>query len=157
MKFLLIKNIAEDKGFRPLIIGLLFFTLLFLVIDVFVQANSFGVFYQTLFNTLYGNEEEYMDPIEVSVFLEFWHINIFLMMMVLLTLSSIYIRLNTGSKFSTRVVSLTLVTALFSLISIALSFYISDIFLVPYIVAFWFWHAGALFMAIQGIKKVLFA
>jgi hypothetical protein len=78
--------------------GFLVFILLFLVSDIIVMNSSFGISPQSLSTTLFGNEEEFIDPINESSFLEFWHTQIFFIMMILLTLNAIFTRVAKRSR-----------------------------------------------------------
>ena len=40
MRFTLIKNLNKDKTMKPILVGLLSFTLLYLLIDIFVKKKS---------------------------------------------------------------------------------------------------------------------
>lgn len=157
MKFLVVKNLQQDKGFRPLIIGVSLFSLLYLVVDIYVKSKTFGLTLAPLLENLYGNEEEYIDAMEASVFLEYLHLDIFIMMMLLLTITAIYIRFTATQKRNLFIANTTLITALLSLILLTLSFYINEVFIIPYLICFWFWHVGAFWMSIHTLKRLFIA
>ena len=95
MKFTLIKDLKQDSLMKPILSGLLIFTLLYLIADIIVKNATVGIFITDITYSLFGNEEEFLDPMLQSTFLEFWHIEIFFIMMILLSLSAVFIRLST--------------------------------------------------------------
>lgn len=157
MRFTLIKDLKEDSSMGPILSGLLLFTLLYLVADVFVLKGSFGLFFAQIQNTLYGNMDEYIDPMSNSLFLEFIHSQIFFMMMILLTLSAVFIRLFSKTRFSLVLVNLLMFSALCSLVMLALSYYVSQEFIVAYIITFFIWHVLAFVMSALSLWSLNFA
>ena len=129
---------------KPILVGFLSFILIYLISDILVKYSSFGIFPQDIKVTLFGNEEEFIDPITKSSFLEFWHTEIFFMMMILLTLSAIFIRLSKKSKMT--MVNTLMISAIISLISLALSYFLSGSFINIYVVTFFIWHLSAIYM-----------
>ncbi|MDQ7046016.1 MAG: hypothetical protein Q9M32_08905 [Sulfurimonas sp.] len=151
MRFTLIKDLKQDALMKPILSGLLIFTLLYLLADVFVKQYTLGLFYDEIFLNLFGNEEEFLDPMLKSSFLEFWHIEIFFIMMLLLTLSAVFIRLYSNTSFNLLVLNTMLLSALLCIISIALSFFASEVFIHIYIISFFIWHILALYMSIYSL------
>ena len=152
MKFTLINNIKQDKAMRLILTGFLSFILLYLVSDIIVKYFSFGIFPDAIRVTLYGNEEEFIDPITQASFLEFWHVEIFFMMMILLTLSAIFIRLAKRSRVA--MTNTLMISAIISLITLALSYFISGIFIYIYVLTFFIWHLSAVYMIFYSFWKL---
>lgn len=142
---------------KPILSGLLFFTLLYLVSDVFVKYSSFGITPNAVFITLVGNEEEYLDPISKASFLEFWHVEIFFVMMILFTLSAVYIRLVQASKISIVVVNLMMISAIIALVSLPMAYFLSSSFIMVYVISFFIWHICALFSVLSSLKSFYYA
>lgn len=142
---------------RPILSGLLLFTLLYLVADVFVLKGSFGLFFAEIQNTLYGNMDEYIDPMSNSSFLEFIHTQIFFMMMILLTLSAVFIRLFSKALSSLIIVNILMISALSTLILLVLSYYVNQEFIVIYIITFFIWHVLAFVMSALSLWSLNFA
>lgn len=140
---------------KPIILFLLLFTLLYLVADFFVKESSFGLFPTQINATLFGDEESFMDPINVSIFLEFIHAEIFFIMMLLLTLSAIYGRVGAKNLQTLVIVNLTMIASLVSLISLFLSFYFSIYsFVYIYFTSFFIWHLLAMYMVLHSLWKL---
>lgn len=139
---------------RPILSGLLIFTSLYLMADIFVKHLSFGVSISSVESTLFGNEEEFLDPITQSSFLEFLHTEIFFIMMILLTLSTVFIRISKSTKLNFIIMNATMISAIISLIALALSYYLSSNFIVIYIATFFMWHILSLYMSIYSLWKL---
>ena len=154
MKFLVVKNLKKEKQFKPIIAGLLLFMLLYVISDFFVKSHSLGLDTSSLSNSLFGNEEEYLEPMPTSVFLEMWHIEIFLTMMLLLSLGAVFSRFSSDSIFNQRVLHSTMIAALFSLVFLAVAFFFEASFTLAYLITFYLSRMGILYMAIFSLKSL---
>ena len=152
MKFTLINNIQKDSAMSLILKGFLIFILLYLVSDILVMNSSFGISVETINTTLFGNEEEYIDPINEASFLEFWHTEIFFIMMILLTLNAIFIRV--ASRSRTILTNILMISAITSLISLPLAFYMSKFFVNIYILTYFIWHLMAIYMIFYSFWKL---
>ena len=151
MRFTLIKDLKQDSLMKPILSGLLIFTLLYLVSDIVVKYFSFGIFPDAINLTLFGDEEQFLDPLTKSSFLEFWHMEIFFIMMILLTLSAVFIRLASDDIHKIVIINLVMLLSIISLISILLAFFISKSFVEIYAVSFLSWHILAMYMALYSL------
>lgn len=156
MRFTLIKDLSKDNTMRPILTGLLIFTLFYLVSDILVKHLNFGIFPDTIHLTLYGDENQYIDPLSKASFLEFWHVEIFFMMMILLTLSAIFIRLLKHSAYKIIITNIVMISAILSLILLALSYFVSDTFIPLYAICFFTWHIFAIYMALISIWNLYY-
>lgn len=132
--------------------GFLFFILLYIVSDVFVMKSGFGISTEAVNSTLFGNEEAYIDPINEASFLEFWHTQIFFIMMILLTLSAVFIRV--AKKSRNILTNALMISALASLVSLPLTYYISGFFVHVYISTYFLWHIMAVYMILYSFWKL---
>ena len=147
MKFTLVKDLREDALMRPLLSGLMLFSGAFLVADVFLKRDHIGLDRRTLSDTLYGNEAEFVEPVSEHFLLELLHSDIFFMMMTLLTLSAVYARLSPSKRLAALLINVSMLAAVADVVLLALSFYRGSGYLLPWLGAFWTWHAAALYMA----------
>jgi len=154
MRFTLIKDIKQDKMMKPILNGLLLFLLFYLIADIFVKSANFGISIETIMTTLFGNEEEYIDPITTAVLLEFWHGEIFYSMMILLTLSTIFIRVCKSYKLRLILLNTLMLSALLSLIALPLAYFVSSFFVYIYLYTFFLWHISAIYIAIHSLIKL---
>ncbi len=136
---------------RPLLGGLLLFMLLFLSADVLLKNNHIGLTPTQLSQTLFGDEEAYIEPATEQFMLELIHSDIFFMMMTLLTLSAVYARLCQNKTIRIVNINATMISALLTVLFLPLAYYLSAWFVLPYIIAFYSWHILALFMAIASL------
>jgi len=151
MKFTLVKDIKGDTLMRPILGGLLLFILLFLSADILLKNDHIGLTQTTLSQTLFGNEEEYIEPVTEHFLLELMHSDIFFMMMTLLTLSAVYARLCQNKAIRIVNINATMISALLTVLFLPLAYYLSAHFILPYIIAFYSWHILALFMTIASL------
>lgn len=152
MKFTLIKNIQEDSAMSLILKLFLVFIFIYIIADILVMNSSIGLNIEAVKTTLFGNEQEYIDPINESSFLEFWHTQIFFIMMILLTLNAIFIRVAKRSRIIST--NILMISAISSLVSILLAYYVSDIFIYIYILSFFIWHAIAIFMIVYSFWRL---
>ena len=152
MKFTLIKNIQKDSSMSLILKGFLVFILLYLISNILVMNSSFGISVDSINTTLFGNEDEYIDPITEASFLEFWHTEIFFIMMILLTLNAIFIRVAKKSRII--ITNLLMISAISSLIALPLAYYVSDYFVNVYLLGFFSWHAIAIYVVFYSFWKL---
>ncbi len=152
MKFVLINNIQDDKAMVLILKGFLVFIFLFLISNILVMHSNFGISVDSVNISLFGNEDEYIDPMNKAAFLEFWHTQIFFIMMILLTLNAVFIRV--AKKNIKIMVNLLMISALSSLISLGFAFYFSSSFVVVYLLTFFLWHGVAIYMIIYSFWKL---
>jgi len=152
VKFTLINNIQDDKAMSLILKGFLVFILLYLISDMLVMNSNFGISIESVNTTLFGDEDEYIDPLNEAAFLEFWHTQIFFIMMILLTLNTIFIRVAKRSR--NTLTNLLMISALTSLIFLPLAFYTSASFVALYIITFFIWHIVAIYMIFYSFWKL---
>ena len=156
MRFTLIKDIKQDSSMRPILTGLLLFILLFLLVDIFVKSKSLGFTVQTLYITLLGDKDQFIDPLTLSSFLELLHADIFFMMMLLLTLSAIFARVSSKGRSRLIIINISMVSALLSvLFLVAIYFYHLPLALL-FILSFFLWHLLAFHMTLYTLKRLYF-
>jgi len=144
VKFTLVKDLGSDALMRPLISGLLLFITLFLLSDLLQKKHDIGLHVESVTTTLYGNEEEFIDPISLEALLQIVHTDLFFMMMTLLTLSAVFGRLAPSSHMTHRILHLLNFSALSSLIFLFSAFYTDATVALLWLFAMWIWHLMAL-------------
>ncbi|MEN4053195.1 MULTISPECIES: hypothetical protein [Sulfurimonas] len=139
---------------KPLLNRLLIFILLYLLVDVFVKSHTMGITTGTIQTTLFGNADEFLDPMNKSVFLEFVHMQIFFLMMLVLTLSAVYIRLLHHKTNTILSMNLFVFFALLTPITLTAAYFYSAQFTTIYLVAFFAWHIIALWMTLRSLWEL---
>jgi magnesium-transporting ATPase (P-type) len=142
---------------KPLLNGLLISIILYLVFDIFLKDHTLGLNIQTVSTTLFGNADEFLDPMNKSVFLEFIHMQIFFLMMLLLTLSAVFIRLFSKKKNTVLFMNLLMFFGILSPITLAAAYFYSSEFISIYLLCFFSWHIIALYMALKSLWELNFA
>jgi len=130
---------------------------MYLIADIFVIDTTLGLLVEDIKMTLFGNIDEYIDPIDKSVFLEYIHGEIFFMMMILLTLSTVYARLCSIKNYSIIIINILMLSALLALISLAISYFYAPSFLSVYVLSYFIWHITAFIMALHSLWNLNFA
>lgn len=154
MKFTLIKELKSDALMRPLLTGLLLFMLLFLVSDLLSKNLEIGLTLDAATATLFGNEEEFIDPLSTKALLEILHADLFFMMMLLLTLSAVYGRVGPGTRFSHTLLHSVNLFALASVLLLPLIVYTALPLLTLWLVAVWGWHLLAFGISLQSLYRL---
>ena len=93
MKFLVSNDFKKTPLLRYLMLFVTIFIMLFLVSDIVLHHLQIGLNIEKLTSTIYGNEENFEEPILLGSLLLQVHIDLFFTMLILLTLLAIYIRL----------------------------------------------------------------
>ncbi len=139
---------------KPLLNGLLLFIFLYLLFDVFVKSHTMGLSVSSVSATLFGNADEFLDPMNKSVFLEFVHMQIFFLMMILLTLSAVFVRLLHQKRNTILVLNIVMLFALLSPIALVAAYFYSTEFVGIYLFAFFTWHTLALYMTLTSLWEL---
>ena len=139
---------------RPILTGLLIFIFFYLISNMMVKHFNFGVLPSTVLLTLFGDEEQYIDPLSTASFLEFWHMEIFFIMMLLLTLSAVFIRIAKNSNLKIILINTLMLSSLVSLVSLLASFFVSSVFVYLYSSLFVLWHIVAIYMVLYALWKL---
>ena len=154
MQFTIVKNLKKDTAMSNILKGLLVSISLYLIVDLFVKYFSIGLTIDALTISLFGSEEEFVEPMSQALFLEFWHVEIFFIMMILLTLSAIYIRVVNHVKNYKIILNIVMLSALLSLTALPITYYLSTSFIYLYIFGYFIWHLGAIYMASKSIWEL---
>ncbi|WP_457743208.1 hypothetical protein [Sulfurimonas sp.] len=154
MKFTLVKDLTKDKSMKPILTGLLLFIVIYLLSDILVKQLNFGLFPYQISLTLFGDEEQYREPLSRAAFLEFWHSEIFFIMMLLLTLSAVFIRLVKNNRFKIIFLNLLMLCALLSLVSLLVAYFLLPFFVIAYSTLFIIWHITAIYISLYSLWKL---
>ena len=154
MRFTLVKDLRSDVLMRPLLSGLLLFIILFLTGDILLKREFIGLDMTAVSTTLYGNEEEFIEPLSPFTLLEHLHADIFFIMMTLLTLGAVYARVCPRKRLATVFIHLVMLAALGAVVFLALAYFKGAAFILPWLASFWLWHALALFMAAAALMRL---
>lgn len=154
MKFTLIKDLRSNALMRYILLFFSLFIALYLLLDSINHANIIGTHATAIKHTIFGNEEEFLEPISYTSLLEYAHQSIFTVMMLLFTQSAIFIRLFAKRAYCRPILHVTMISALLTqILLLSLPLHPSLVYL--YITGFYLWHLLSLVMSIFAIKKLV--
>lgn len=142
---------------RNILQGLLFFILLYLVANLFVKALNFGLTPESVIHTLLGDEENFIDPLSKSSFLEYIHTEIFFIMMVSFSLSAIFIRVSVKNFKNAKLVNLLMLSGLSTIITLGVSYFVTSKAIIFYLGSFYLWNFLLAYMTLYGLWRLFFA
>lgn len=156
MKFLISKDTQPSPLLKYLMASVTLALSIYLLLDIVLHSYLLGFDIQTIKATIFGDEENFIEPILLESLLLQVHIDLFMTLLAVLILSSIYIRYYGFAKYTKYFLHLLLLSALLSPILLLLSFFSSFYVLYLWIFSFILWHLLAFLMAFFNIKKLWF-
>lgn len=156
MKFLITKELVRSTLLTKLILVVSVALLFYLVLDVVLHGYVIGFNLQGIINTLYGNEEEFIEPIIIDSLLLQVHINLFMSLFSMLIIASIYIRLFSEKKMTKLLVHLLFILGLLAPVALMIAYFTSVWVAYVWIVSFMASHLLSMLMLLLIIKKLLF-
>lgn len=156
MKFLITKELVRSALLTNLILAVSVALLFYLGLDVVLHGYVIGFDLQGIINTLYGNEEEFIEPIIIDSLLLQVHINLFMSLFSMIMIASIYIRLFSDKKMTKWLVHLLFILGLIAPIVLMIAYFTSMVFVYIWIVSFFAGHILSTIMLLLIINKLLF-
>ncbi len=156
MKFLVTKDLAHSTLLSYLMGSVVFAILLYLGFDAVLHAYVIGLDMQSASVTLFGDIENFVEPILIDSLLLQVHIDLFTTLFALLILSSIYIRLYSDNRMTKWVVHLLFLTGILAPVSLILAYYLSASLTAMWLISFVLWHLLASIVSLMILKKLLF-
>jgi len=155
MKFLVTKELAHVALLKNLMVTVCVALFFYLGLDVVVHGYVLGFDVDGILSSLYGNAEEYIEPILIDSLLLQVHIDLFMSLFSLLILSSIYIRLFAELKSSKYLVHVVLFLGLLSPLLLMLAYFTSEVWVFVWLFSFILGHLLAMYMSLTIVKKLL--
>ncbi len=156
MKFLVTKDLAHSTLLSYLMGSVVFAILLYLGFDMVLHAYVIGLDMHSASVTLFGDVENFVEPVLIDSLLLQVHIDLFMTLFALLILSSIYIRLYSEKVMTKWVVHLLFLTGMLAPISLILAYFVSASLTVMWLISFVMWHLLASIVSLMILKKLLF-
>lgn len=142
---------------KPIINGLLIFVLIYLIADIFVTKHSLGLSFLEISNTLFGNEDEFLEPMSKSIFMEYVHAKIFYLMMIFLSISAVFARLFHKQRYMILSINVLMISGLLSIVSLSITYFMDASFIYTYMVSYYLWHIIALGISAASLWVLNFA
>ena len=154
MKFVISKDLEHSTLLKTLMMGVsaaLFFYLLF---DVVLHGLLIGSDILSISNTLYGNTEEFIEPILLDTLLLQVHIDLFMTLFTLMILSTIYIRLFSEAKTTKWLIHLMFIIGLATPLMLLVAYMGTRFFVYVWIFMLLAGHLLAIFFALRIMKRL---
>jgi hypothetical protein len=155
MKFLVTKDLAHSTLLSYLMGSVVFTILLYLGFDLVLHAYAIGLDMQSLQATLYGDVENFVEPILIDSLLLQVHIDLFMTLFAILILSSIYIRLYSDEAVTKWIVHLLFILGMLAPIMLILAYFVGTFFAAMWLISFILWHVLAFIVGMMILKKLL--
>jgi hypothetical protein len=156
MKFLVTKDLAHSALLGNLMAGVVLALFFYLMSDIVLHAYVVGLDVTTLSTTLYGNIEEFVEPILIDTLLLQVHIDLFMSLFTIMIVASIYIRLYSTNVMTKWLVHLLFILGLLSPILLMVAYFTTVGFIYAWLVSFMLWHFLGMFISLLILKRLLF-
>ena len=156
MKFLVTKDLAHSTLLTYLMGSVVFAILLYLGFDILLHAYVIGLDMQSVSITLFGDVENFVEPILIDSLLLQVHIDLFMTLFAILILSSIYIRLYSDKVMTKWVVHFMFSLGILAPFVLLLAYFVSESLTAIWLISFVLWHMLAAVVALMILKKLLF-
>ncbi|MCO4846263.1 MAG: hypothetical protein KC427_09620 [Sulfurovum sp.] len=156
MKFLVTKDLAHTTLLVNLMAGVVFSLFFYLALDIVLHAYVVGLDVTTLSTTLYGNTEEFIEPILIDTLLLQVHIDLFMSLFTIMIVASIYIRLHSTKVMTKWLVHILFILGLLSPILLLVAYFTSAGFVYVWLVSFILGHCLGMLMSLLILKRLLF-
>ncbi len=156
MKFLVTKDLAHSTLLTYLMSAVVCMLLLYIGFDAVLHAYVIGLDMHSVSVTLFGDAENFVEPILIDSLLLQVHIDLFMTLFTLLILSSIYIRLYSSKAMTKWIVHLLFILGMLAPVTLILAYFVSALFTAIWLMSFILWHVLASIVALMILKKLLF-
>ncbi len=155
MKFLVSKDAVPTPLLRQLMTAVTVAMLLYLVLDVVLHGYLIGLSPQVAAQTLYGNEKAFVEPILFESLLLQVHIDLFMALVSLLIVVSIYLRMKYKEKVRKGLLHALFLAALAAPLLLIAAYFGGSFWLYGWVGAFYLWHLLALFVGTVALKRLI--
>ena len=156
MKFLVTKDLVHSTLLSYLMGSVVFMILLYLGLDIVLHAYSIGLDKQSLQATLFGDVENFVEPILIDSLLLQVHIDLFMTLFAILILSAIYIRLYSNEVMTKWLVHLLFILGMLAPVMLILAYLVGTFFAAMWLISFVLWHVLASIVGVMILRKLLF-
>ena len=152
MKFLITKELNENRLLKLVVLFLVFILLLFISSDIALQQYQIGLTPKDILVLLKGDEEAFIEPILFDILLEKIHISIFTSMITLVLLVIIYMRVN--NKYNNLLIHILFLSAILTPIMLILTYFYGTVFSILWLISFLLWHLLGIYFSLNIIWKL---
>jgi len=155
MKFLVTKDLQHSTLLGNLMAGVSVALFFYLVLDVVLHGYVLGFDFSSMTDTLYGNAEEFIEPILIDSLLLQVHIDLFMSLFSIMIIASVYIRLYSSQKRTKILVHTLFILGLLAPLLLIVAYFTSVPFLYGWVAVFLLGHLLGMFMSLGIIQKLL--
>lgn len=145
MTFLVTNELKHNKLLSFVLQLLMLVFILFLLFDLLLYHYQIGLTVAHATETILGNEEAFIEPILFDMLLERVHSSIFTALLLLVLLSSIYIRVHKSPRY--LLIHSAFILAILTPIFLLLSYVYGMVFIMLWIGCLVAWHLFGLYFA----------
>jgi len=156
MKFLLNKDLEYSTLIKNLMAGVIFALFFFFFLDIGLHAYVLGLDVSTLSTTLFGNPDEFIEPILIDTLLLQVHIDLFTALFSLMIVASIYIRFHSQKVMTKWLVHALFLLGLLAPVLLMIAYFTNVWFATIWLVTFILGHLLAMWMSLLILKRLLF-
>ncbi len=156
MKFLVREDLKPSALLHALMLGVCITLFFYLGLDIVLHAYVLGADLIAISNTLYGNAETFIEPILIDSLLLQVHIDLFMSLVSIMLIASIYIRLYSTHFLTKLIVHLLFVLGLLSPVLLMIAYFTSIGFVHLWLLSFFLWHFLGMGMSFSIVWKLLF-
>lgn len=156
MKFLVNKDLEHTSLLKNLMAGVVFALFFYFMMDVVLHSYVLGLDVSTLSTTLFGNPDEFIEPILLDTLLLQVHIDLFMALFSIMIVASIYIRLYSKKMMTKWLVHTLFILGLFAPILLMIAYFTNVWFVYLWLVTFILGHLLAMWMSLFILKRLLF-
>jgi len=155
MKFLVTKDLQHSTLLGNLMAGVSVALFFYLGLDVVLHAYVIGSDIQSITNTLYGNVEEFIEPILLDSLLLQVHIDLFMSLFSIMIIASIYIRLYSDKRVTKWLIHILFILGLLAPLFLIVAHFTSMGFVYAWLASFVLGHLLGMGLSLLIIKKLL--
>ena len=156
MKFLVNNDLAHSSLLGNLMAGVAVAIFFYLVLDIVVRAYVIGLDVSTMCTTLFGNNEEFIEPVLIDTLLLQVHIDLFMSLFSIMIVASIYIRLNSIKAMTKWLVHTLFILGLLAPLLLMVAYFTNVIFVYLWLGSFILGHFLGMSLSLMIIKRLLF-
>ena len=128
----------------------------YLVLDIVLHAYVIGLDVTSISTTLFGNTEEFIEPVLIDTLLLQVHIDLFMSLFAIMIVASIYIRLKSTKVLTKWLVHTLFILGLLTPLLLMVAYFTNVIFVYLWLGSFILGHFLGMLLSLMIIKRLLF-
>ena len=151
MRFVVSKELKQNRPLRILLAWLALFTIFFLIADIVYHVHFLGLTPQEITRQLHGDETLFIEPMPPETLLLHLHMTLFFSFVVALLSALTLLRLQPGSDLQ---IHFLMSTSLASPLLLGAAYLSAKPFVILWLLFFYLWHIVTLSIQVQIIRQL---